>query len=309
MRKFLIFVLLIFFNNNICNASNNIKIKFKVENEIITNIDLKKEEQYLISLNKNLQNIPKFELSKLAQKSLLNEKIKKKTLENFFDLSKNYQITEKLFVNMFSNLGFKSEIEFNNYLVSNDLTDDFLKNKLKIEGLWNKLIYDKFRGQVKVDKNKIKKEISNLEQKSLDTKEYFIKEILFKLEPNEKIDEKYQLIVSSIYKNSFETAANIYSLSESSKYGGNIGWVKKIQLIDKISKEVEKLKIGEISKVIEFPNGYLIIQVNDIRMVENKFDVKKEIDKRINSEIDRQLNELSLVFFNKVKQKIIISEL
>ena len=309
MRKFLIFVLLIFFNNNICNASNNIKIKFKVENEIITNIDLKKEEQYLISLNKNLQNIPKFELSKLAQKSLLNEKIKKKTLENFFDLSKNYQITEKLFVNMFSNLGFKSEIEFNNYLVSNDLTDDFLKNKLKIEGLWNKLIYDKFRGQVKVDKNKIKKEISNLEQKSLDTKEYFIKEILFKLEPNEKIDEKYQLIVSSIYKNSFETAANIYSLSESSKYGGNIGWVKKIQLIDKISKEVEKLKIGEISKVIEFPNGYLIIQVNDIRMVENKFDVNKEIDKRINSEIDRQLNELSLIFFNKVKQKIIISEL
>lgn len=309
MRKFLIFVLLIFFNNNICNASNNIKIKFKVENEIITNIDLKKEEQYLISLNKNLQNIPKFELSKLAQKSLLNEKIKKKTLENFFDLSKNYQITEKLFVNMFSNLGFKSEIEFNNYLVSNDLTNDFLKNKLKIEGLWNKLIYDKFRGQVKVDKNKIKKEISNLEQKSLDTKEYFIKEILFKLEPNEKIDEKYQLIVSSIYKNSFETAANIYSLSESSKYGGNIGWVKKIQLIDKISKEVEKLKIGEISKVIEFPNGYLIIQVNDIRMVENKFDVNKEIDKRINSEIDRQLNELSLVFFNKVKQKIIISEL
>ncbi len=309
MRKFLIFVLLIFFNNNICNASNNIKIKFKVENEIITNIDLKKEEQYLISLNKNLQNIPKFELSKLAQKSLLNEKIKKKTLENFFDLSKNYQITEKLFVNMFSNLGFKSEIEFNNYLVSNDLTDDFLKNKLKIEGLWNKLIYDKFRGQVKVDKNKIKKEISNLEQKSLDTKEYFIKEILFKLEPNEQLDEKYQLIVSSIYKNSFETAANIYSLSESSKYGGNIGWVKKIQLIDKISKEVEKLKIGEISKVIEFPNGYLIIQVNDIRMVENKFDVNKEIDKRINSEIDRQLNELSLVFFNKVKQKIIISEL
>ena len=309
MRKFLIFVLLIFFNNNICNASNNIKIKLKVENEIITNIDLKKEEQYLISLNKNLQNIPKFELSKLAQKSLLNEKIKKKTLENFFDLSKNYQITEKLFVNMFSNLGFKSEIEFNNYLVSNDLTDDFLKNKLKIEGLWNKLIYDKFRGQVKVDKNKIKKEISNLEQKSLDTKEYFIKEILFKLEPNEKIDEKYQLIVSSIYKNSFETAANIYSISESSKYGGNIGWVKKIQLLDKISKEVENLKIGEISKVIEFPNGYLIIQVNDIRMVENKFDVNKEIDKRINSEIDRQLNELSLVFFNKVKQKIIISEL
>ena len=309
MKKFLIFVLLIFFNNNICNASNNIKIKYKVENEIITNIDLKKEEQYLISLNKNLQNIPKFELSKLAQKSLLNEKIKKKTLENFFDLSKNYQITENLFINMFSNLGFKSEIEFNNYLVSNDLTADFLKNKLKIEGLWNKLIYEKFRGQVKVDKNKIKKEISNLEQKSLDSKEYFIKEILFKLEPNEKIDEKYQLIVSSIYKNSFETAANIYSISESSKYGGNIGWVKKIQLLDKISKEVENLKIGEISKVIEFPNGYLIIQVNDIRMVENKFDVNKEIDKRVNSEIDRQLNELSLVFFNKVKQKIIISEL
>ena len=309
MKKLLLLFLITFLNISYCYSTNNISIQFKVENEIITNIDLKNEEKYLISLNKKLQNLPKFELSKLAKRSLLNEKIKKKTIEDFYDLSKEYQISEQLFINMFKSLGFNSEEEFSGYLKNYDLSTDFLKKKLKIEGLWNKLIYQKFREQVVVDKQKIKKEISILNQKNLNNKEYYIKEILFKLEPYEQLDDKYRLIISNIKNNGFETAANIYSLSESSKYGGNVGWVKKTQLVDKISNEIDKLKKGEISKVIEFNNGYVLIQLSDIREGKNKFDINKEIDKRVNSEIDRQLNELSLIFFNKVKQKIIISEL
>ena len=309
MKKINLFILIIFFNFNLVFAETNIIIKFKVENEIVTNIDLQKEEKYLISLNKKLANLPNVDLSRLAQKSLLNEKIKKKTLEDYFDLTKDFKTTDKLFVNMYKNLGFNTEDSFNNYLRNQGLDTKFIINKLKIEGLWNKLIYEKFRKQLNIDKAKIKKEISELKDKKTNTKEYSISEILFKLEPGERLEEKYKLILSDIKMNSFETAANIYGLSESSKYGGKVGWVKKFQLVDKIAAKIGNLKIGDISEVFEFPNGYLIIKLNDIRVVENKINIDKETEERFSAEVDRQLNEMSLIFFNKVKQKIIISEL
>ena len=80
----------------------------------------------------------------MAKRSLLNGKIKKKTIEDFYDLSKEYQISEQLFINMFKSLGFNSEEEFSGYLKDYDLSTDFLKKKLNIEGLWNKLIYQKY---------------------------------------------------------------------------------------------------------------------------------------------------------------------
>ena len=170
------------------------------------------------------------------------------------------------------------------------------------------MIYARYSKSIKIDKNEFINKIEKLSKEKFFL-EYNLSEIVFNKKQNISLTEHSDKIFESIEINGFENTANLFSIADSSKAGGNIGWVKKIHLIDKISKEVEKLKIGEISKVIEFPNGYLIIQVNDIRMVENKFNVNKEIDKRVNSEIDRQLNELSLVFFNKVKQKIIISEL
>ena len=285
MRKFLIFVLLIFFNYNICNASNNIKIKLKVENEIITNIDLKKEERYLISLNKQLSEIPNRDLDFLAERSLLNEKVKKNTLNNYFDLTKKHEIAEKLFVNLYKNLGFKSENEFNNYLINLQLDSDYFKEKVKIDSLWNQLIFNKFRNQVVIDKKKIKEEVLSLKLKDQNNKEYLISEILFKLEDNESVNEKYKLIKENINSKGFETAANIFSFSKSSKLGGNIGWVKKSQLNDSISKTLDEIPIGNLSDPIKFPSGYLIVKVNKIRNSLKQTNVDQEIEKRIDSKL------------------------
>jgi len=309
MRNFRYLCLVFFFIISPANSENSIEIKFKVENEIVTNYDLIKERNYLISLNKQLSEIPNRDLDFLAERSLLNEKVKKNTLNNYFDLTKKHEIAEKLFVNLYKNLGFKSENEFNNYLINLQLDSDYFKEKVKIDSLWNQLIFNKFRNQVVIDKKKIKEEVLSLKLKDQNNKEYLISEILFKLEDNESVNEKYKLIKENINSKGFETAANIFSFSKSSKLGGNIGWVKKSQLNDSISKTLDEIPIGNLSDPIKFPSGYLIVKVNKIRNSLKQTNVDQEIEKRIDSEIDRQLNQFSLIFFNKVKQNIIISEL
>ncbi len=308
MRNFRYLCLVFFFIISPANSENSIEIKFKVENEIVTNYDLIKERNYLISLNKQLSEIPNRDLDFLAERSLLNEKVKKNTLNNYFDLTKKHEIAEKLFVNLYKNLGFKSENEFNNYLINLQLDSDYFKEKVKIDSLWNQLIFNKFRNQVVIDKKKIKEEVLSLKLKDQNNKEYLISEILFKLEDNESVNEKYKLIKENINSKGFETAANIFSFSKSSKLGGNIGWVKKSQLNDSISKTLDEIPIGNLSDPIKFPSGYLIVKVNKIRNSLKQTNVDQEIEKRIDSEIDRQLNQFSLIFFNKVKQNNLISE-
>tara|TARA_Y100001970_G_scaffold206103_1_gene251000 strand:- start:51 stop:980 length:930 start_codon:yes stop_codon:yes gene_type:complete len=308
MRNFRYLCLVFFFIISPVNSENSIEIKFKVENEIVTNYDLIKERNYLISLNKQLSEIPNRDLDFLAKRSLLNEKVKKNTLNNYFNLTKKHEIAEKLFVNLYKNLGFKSENEFNNYLINLQLDSDYFKEKVKIDSLWNQLIFNKFRNQVVIDKKKIKEEVLSLKLKDQNNKEYLISEILFKLEDNENVNEKYKLIKENINSKGFETAANIFSFSKSSKLGGNIGWVKKSQLNDSISKTLDEIPIGNLSDPIKFPSGYLIVKVNKIRNSLKQSNIDQEIEKRIDSEIDRQLNQFSLIFFNKVKQNNLISE-
>ena len=308
MKKILFFCISFLFISNILFAENII-IKFKVENEIITNIDIRKEQKYLLALNNNLKELPKNELKKLAERSLLNEKVKLSTIRTFFDLSKPEKITNQLFTNMYLRLGFESEKNFSDYLNNYNLNTKFVKNKVKIEGVWNKLIYQKFITQVQIDENKIKKQLIDLKKKNKNSlEEYSLSEILFKVNSDENLEQKHNLILSNIKKMGFESAANIYSLSESNKYGGKVGWVKKGQLLEKISNLLDSLEIGQISKPLKFPNGYLLIKINEIRKVEKKINFQKEFDKMVSLERDRQLNELSLIYFNKIKQRLLISE-
>ena len=309
MKKLFFFCISLLFACNILFAEN-VVIKFKVENEIITNIDIKKEQKYLLALNNNLKQLPKKELEKLAERSLLNEKIKLNTLKFFFDFSEPDKITDQLFSNMYLRLGFESEQNYKDYLNNYNLNIKYVKNKIKIEGVWNKLIYQKFKNQVQIDKTKIKKQLNDLNTKNKNNlEEYSISEILFKVNSDENLEQKHNLILSDIKKIGFESAANIYSLSESSKYGGKVGWVKKVQLLEKISALLDTLEVDQISNPLKLTNGYLLLKINEIRKIEKKINFQKEFDKMIILERDRQLNELSLIYFNKIKQRLLISEL
>ena len=62
------------------SANSKIEIKYKVDNEIITNIDILNEKNYLIFLRPNLKNLTEGEILKISKNSLIREFIKKKEL-------------------------------------------------------------------------------------------------------------------------------------------------------------------------------------------------------------------------------------
>ena len=303
--EILTLVLLFLLLTNYARTENKIIIKFQIENEILTNLDFLNEEKYLLALNNNLQNIPKNQLKQLSRDSLIREKIKKIELSKYFDFSKESKYEDELLKDFYKRLNFNNEKDFESYLKKYNLNIANIREKLKIESLWNELIFKKFSNQVNVNEEKLKKKL--LLQKNLMT-EYNLSEILFEIKDNEKLDTKYKLILKNISETGFKNSANIFSISNSSKFGGDLGWINDAQLNENLLNQIKSLNVKQLTKPIQVTNGYLIIKLNDKREKNIKIDFEKTLKKMILEEKNRQLNQFSLIYFNKIKQNTFVSE-
>ncbi len=296
-------VFLLLTNNSI--SEKKIIIELKIGNEILTNIDIEKEKDYLIALNTSLKDVPKNELKEIAKNSIIKEMIKKNELLKYYDLKKADEYGNKVFQDFISTLNFKNENEFKLYLENYNLNILEIKEKLKIEALWNELIFKKFNNQVNINKEEIEKKLKS--QKKFIV-EYNLSEILFELEGSEILEEKYDLILKNISSSGFKNSANFFSISDSSKFGGQIGWISENQLNEMMLKEIKTLKLNQITKPIQTSSGYLILKLNNKKNKEVTLDIKKAINQAISQERNRQLNQFSLIYYNKIKQNIFISE-
>jgi len=284
----------------------NIIIIGKVGNVIITNYDVKKETTYLKILNSSLSNLENKKIFEIGKNSLSNELIKKKELEKFFDLKKENSFLEQIFQNFYKDLGLKNENEFKKYLsINKTYSVDEIKEKLKIEIMWNQLIYELYNRQVSIDENELLKRINN--EKNI-IEEYLLYEIFFRLENSENLNEKKEKILSSISDIGFNNTANLYSISESSSYGGKIGWVKETNLSEIIKIELEKIDIGQHSKVMQIGNNFMILKIEDKKSSNKIIDKKNRLEELKKFEVNKQLNLYSNMHFNKIKINYSLNE-
>jgi len=307
--KFLFYIiLLIFFNQNTFSFENT--IIYKVDNEIITSYDIKKEVKYLISLNTNLKSLEKNEILRLAHQSIIKEKIKFIELKKYYSLEdeSNDKLTSQVTSDLYKSLGFKSEKDFISYLSIQNIQIDWVKKKLKIESLWNNLIYRKHKNQIVVDEDKIKRQVLREIKSIKKQKKIFLSEILIKLTTENDQLKLIEEVERKIQEIGFDNAANTYSISNTANKGGKIGWVNESSLSSIIVKEIKNLKKGENTNPIKLASGFLILKVNDIEMSEVKVDQNKIVDSRINNELNKQLDQFSTLYYNKVKSKIKINE-
>ena len=303
---FIVFLInFIFFPN--LYSQENVYIELKIEDEIITNIDINNEKNYLIALNNNLKNLNKDQIYKVSKNSLVREIIKKIELVKFFDLEKSNVLTEGLIKNLYKNLKFNNKNEFNNYLKNYNLNTEKVGKKILIEALWNQLIFDKFNKNIKIDENKLKVKLKNELNKNK-IEEFNLSEIVFQVDSNEIIEEKNKKILNFIKNNGFNNAANTFSVSDSSKFGGKIGWVNKTQISKTILEQVNNLKTGQITNPIQISNGYIILKLEDKRLIKRNIDIDKELKKLIVFEKEKQLNQYSLMYFYRIKKNLFINE-
>ena len=299
--KSILFIFFIFFQfNNILAIES--KIIYRIGNEIITNIDIKNEFKYLLALNDNLRELDKKIILDISNNSIIREKIKQiELLKNFKEIIIDNDYMDAYLKNIYLGLDLNSLEEFEYYLNKYDITLKNVKKKISIELLWNDLIIEKYSNQIKINKEQIKRQLQNKDTTKV--KEYQLSEIVFNVETKNDIEKKYIEITKSINKIGFENTASIYSISDSAKIGGEIGWINENLINTKIKKNIDTLQIGEISQPIILPNGILILQIINIKNSEMKIDIEVEYNKAINFEKNRQLNQFSIIYFNKIKKK------
>ena len=104
--KFLFFIsVLLLFQTKSFSLEN--KIILKVNNEIITTLDLENEINYLTALNPNIKKLNDNEIIQLSKRSILNEKIKKiEILKNFQNASLPEKFLEELLKNIYNNYSY-----------------------------------------------------------------------------------------------------------------------------------------------------------------------------------------------------------
>ena len=308
-KKIKIFCFLIFFFNFFNVNSFENKILFKVDNEIITTIDLYNQRNYLIAFNKDLEKLDKNKILDIAKNSLIKEKIKIKEISKYTkNLILEKKFLDKFIENIYLNLNIDSLENFINYLDQYNITIEFVKNKISIDVIWNDLIFSKFSKKVKIDANKIRENLKKNISKN--SKEYLLSEIIFDIPKNSNFKSKFQEIENDIFEKGFENSVLIHSISNTSaKNSGKIGWVNENSIDIKIKKILDDLIIGEHSKPITVPGGFLILKINDIKIVENKnYDIEKAVNEIIKSKTNEQLNNYSNIYFNKIQKEFIIND-
>ena len=299
-KKILIFLFVLIY---VQAQSIETKIIHNIQNEIITNIDIKNEFKYLLALNNSLKQLDKEKILNISNESIIREKIKKiEILKNFKEIKIDDDYSAMLLKNIYSRLNLKSIDEFEIYLKEYDLKIEDIKTKITIDALWNELIVQKYNSKIVINETKIKKEI--LKNSKIQSKEYQLAEIIFEVTSKEEIEKKYNQIVKSINDIGFENSAAIYSFSESAKIGGDIGWINENSLNDNIKKNIDSLQIGEITNPIILSNGILILKLINTKNSETTIDVENELKKAINYERNRQLNQYSKIYYNKIKKNL-----
>ena len=298
---FIFFSLTLSFQN--LNALEN-RILFKVDNEIITTIDIFEEIKFLKTFNPEMNSLSKEELFEISKNSILRNKIKKIELTNFV---KELKVEDKFLLNIikskYPKIGMNSLENFKNFLKDNNLNFEIIREKLTIELIWNDLIYQKFNEKVVIDRNKIKNEILQNPQKESQI-ELLLSEITFTV--NDKIDfqNKYQKVLLDIEKIGFKKAALIHSNSETAANGGAIGWINENNLNKNIKEIISKLQTGQFSKPIRTSSGFIIIKIDDKRESVSKFDLTKKIEEIIKFKTNDQLDQFSNMYFNKIKKDL-----
>ena len=304
--RFFIFIIFFFLSCNLYALEN--KILIKVDNEIITSLDINSEINYLIALNKNIENLDKKKKYNIAKNSLIRERIKKIEILNYVKkIEIEEKISDEILKSTYSRLGINSKAEFLMYIKNYNININTIVKKVSIEILWNQLIVSKFSDKIKINKDQLKNKILTKDNKEI--KRYLLSEILFNVSNNNELKAKLNKIKASIEELGFENTAAIYSISDNSKIGGKLDWINEGILNEKIRNELNNINIGDLTNPIVTPGGFLLLKIEDIKSIKKKIDLNKELEIMINTESNKQLNQYSNIYFNKISKNFQIDEL
>ena len=302
----LILALIFYLGFSVSGYTIENKILFKVNNEIVTSVDVLNEIKYLNLLNQDLKDFDENKIYEVATNSIIKDKVKENELIKVFKkLAVDEKFLNEITMKYFNKFKLNSIEDLKNLLEKNDLKLEDIQKKITIQVLWNNLIFQKFSKNIKIDKKLIKEEISQKEIQE----EFLISEIVFNIKKKETLEKKFSIIKNEIIKSNFANAAILYSISDTAINGGNVGWVSLNSLSKRIRDQLFNIKVGEITNPIQIPGGFIILKIENKKENIVKLDSEKEFEKIIKIKTNEQLNQFSNIYYNKIEKDIKIHEL
>ena len=284
------------------NAFTN-KIIIKVENEIITNYEVRNKiltSLILAGEKVTQENIDK--LKKQAVDILIQNKLKIIELEKFKIKKDSNKIN--LYLNSISENDLSA---FKNKFKSNNLDYDLFLEEVEIQTKWQNFIYLFYKDKIEIDENSIKGDLKRIVENEKKFKEYNISEIEIMTEENFNIDQITLDLKNKIKNEGFEAAALKYSMSSSANNRGDLGWINSKSLSKEVFDILEKMNIGEISPPIKRQNSILFLKLVDVRTSKIEDINIDELEKRI---IEQKKNEMFNLYskshLSKIKNTVLI---
>ena len=287
-----------------CQSFEN-KIIMKIDNNIITTYDIIEETNYLSILNPSFKSLSKNEIFNISKNSLIREKIKEiELLKNLNQIKIEDSVFDQFLNQNAKKFKLNTKEEFMNLIKDVNVNLENFRKKITIDILWNQLIYQKFSSKVKIDKESLKQKIYSSER----SKAYLLNEIVYKAENLSNQKSKLEEISKSIKLIGFENTALNYSISESSKEGGRIGWLEEAALNSNVLEKIKKLELNDYTDPINIPSGFLILQLKEVKETKNIIDYEKKLEELIIVSTNQQLNQYSNLYYNKASKDLVIDE-
>jgi len=274
------------------NAKEITKIVVKIENEIITNYDIKSEILATLILTKkeiNQKNID--DLKQNALENLIQNRLKKIELKNYNFTRNDSKINQ--YLNSISSNNIQN---IKSLFQENGIDYKSFVDNIDIELKWRNLIFNNFSKKIEINLNDIDREVKKILLNNKNLISYNLSEIEIK-----KSEEKIIQVLNELKNTNFEDAVIKLSISSTSKNRGELGWVNSNLLSKEISETLEVMKIGEVSKPINRQNTVIFLKLNDKKILENS---KIDIDNLKSELINQKKNELFSLYSNSLLSKL-----
>ena len=306
IKKIFSVILLTFLLNNEADAVIKDSLFATVGNKAITHSDIIEEIKLILILtNRGFAEDERELLEQTAIKSVVRRKIKLIEIQkyNFSDFNKEDLDRE---LNMRAvNLGLNID-ELKMIFETNEINIDKVVDNIKVELLWNGLIFSLYKDRLSISKSEIEEQLKLIQDKD-EIQEYLISEIIIKPTSTEKIEFEIEKIKKKIEIEGFEKVAMDLSIAETALKGGNLGWINENVLTKKFKSIIINTPVGKISEPVLLPQGILLFKVRNKKLLEESQTLEETKNKIVDAEKTKILNMFSLSHYDKLRRTISIN--
>ena len=274
-----------------------------VGNKAITKSDVLNEIKLILILNNKIfSEKERKKLQQIAVKSIIKRHVKQIEIERNNFLEFNQQDVKKEILRLANNINVDVET-LKKICASNQIDFSIIEDQIKIELLWNSLIFQLYKDRLSVNLDEIDEQLKLIQNKK-EIEEYLISEIVIKTVEKDKLESVIRELKNKIKIEGFESVAISLSISDSASRGGNLGWIKENLISKKLLSILANTPLGNISEPILLPRGILIFKVRNKRKIEKNINIEETKNELVNSEKTKILNMHSSAHYNNIRSSV-----